>query len=477
MFDLIQKALSAHRESKCVEFKQGFDPNSPEEWCEVVKDIVAIANSGGGIIVFGLDNLGGPTGSNLDPLAQVDPADVSNKIAKYTGPVEFEFEIRELKKQGQALIAFLIKDAPIPIVFQKPGTFDIGGGRQRTAFSVGTVYFRHGAKSEPGTSGDIRRVIERRLEFIRRSWVKNVRRVVHAPLGAQVVAVQPGGGKRVPPARAVTVRAVNDPRATPVLLTRNLNLASGSFVHEEVSEGIFDEINNVIDANRILARGQQRFFLGQPVYYKVYAERQHVSQREDDLLLLLHSAVSDFYAPAIFWILKLPDELAAQAFSRMYLYPKTPHIYSLVRLSVLLGKEFSGWLYEKWHRKWIRHPQPPSFFWSFKGMISRIGAVEPRIIAARTTPTSQFSFPGAPPVGVQELMEKPERAASLTSKACMKVFEGDSAMRSIARDLDYFAYGPSLVERTRELTRAIRKAIGDQEAGDVVESNVCERIE
>ena len=56
-----------------------------------------------------------------------------------------------------------------------------------------------------------------------------------------------------------------------VRLTRDTTLSSGSFVHEEVSDGIFDEINNVVDANRILARGQKNFFLGQRVYYRIYA--------------------------------------------------------------------------------------------------------------------------------------------------------------------------------------------------------------
>lgn len=52
---LLEKALSAKRESKHIEFKHSFDPTSMGEWCEVINDIVAIANSGGGIIVFGLE--------------------------------------------------------------------------------------------------------------------------------------------------------------------------------------------------------------------------------------------------------------------------------------------------------------------------------------------------------------------------------------------------------------------------------------
>jgi hypothetical protein len=311
MLDLIAKALTAKRESKHVEFKLGFDASLSGEWCELIKDLAAIANSGGGIIVFGLDNLGLPTGESVEAITSIEPADIANKVSKYTGLVDFEFEIRSLEKKGHKLAAFVVQPVSIPLVFEKPGTYDIGSGKQRNAFSVGTVYFRHGAKSEPGTSEDIRRVIERQLEHIRRSWIKGVRKVVQAPQGSQIVAVQ-STSRNAQQFLATQVRAVNDPNAIPVRLTRDPALASGSFVHEEVSDGIFDEINNVIDANRILARGQKDFFLGQPVYYRIYAERHHVRQPEESFSLLLHNGIADFYAPALFWALGLPDRFIVQ---------------------------------------------------------------------------------------------------------------------------------------------------------------------
>ena len=98
MADLIQKALSSKRESKHIEFKKCFDPDSPQDWCEIIKDTVAIANSGGGIILFGVDNVGRPCGAVLEPIFRLDPADIANKISKYTGSVDLEFEIREVKK-------------------------------------------------------------------------------------------------------------------------------------------------------------------------------------------------------------------------------------------------------------------------------------------------------------------------------------------------------------------------------------------
>ena len=149
MSDLVHKAMTAKRESKHIEFKHGFDTNSPREWCEVIKDVVAMANSGGGIIVFGLDNHGSPSGASVSALRTSIPPDIGNKIAKYTGPTDLEFEIRELTKEKQTLFAFLVHGSGIPVIFEKPGTYDIGGGRQHSAFSAGMVYFRHGARANP----------------------------------------------------------------------------------------------------------------------------------------------------------------------------------------------------------------------------------------------------------------------------------------------------------------------------------------
>jgi len=358
-------------------------------------------------------------------------------------------------------------------VFQKPGTYDIGSGKQRTAFSVGTVYFRHGAKSEPGTSEDIRRVIERQLEHIRRSWIKGVRKVVQAPHGSQIVTVQ-STSRNVQHILATQVRAVNDPTAIPVRLTRDPALASGSFVHEQVSDGIFDEINNVVDANRILARGQTDFLLGQPVYYRIYAERHHVRQPEEMLALLLHNGIADFYAPALFWALALPDRFIVETLARLYLYPTNLQVHYLMCIGLLLGSDFCQWLFGKWRDKWKPHPQPPSFYWTFKKMISDMKGTDARLLAARVSLTTRVTFEGNPPIAVKDILEKPDQAASLVSKACMRVFQGNKDYRAVARNLDYLAYGPEVQRRGPLIAKAVIKTVGDREAGYVVETTQTE---
>ena len=471
MKDIAHRALSANRESKYIEFKNTFDPGNPGEWCELIKDIVAIGNAGGGIIVFGLDNNGVPTGTPIDSIVALDPADIANKIAKYTGPTDLECDVQLLEKSGFKLVAFLIHPVSIPLIFQRPGTYAVGSGKQCTAFSNGTVYFRHGAKSEPGTSDDIRKVIERQLELIRKSWLKGVRKVVQAPAGSQIVAISTAKRGIASDILAATVRVVNDPAATPIRLTRDRTLTSGAFIHEEISDGIFDEINNVIDANRALARGQRHFLLGQPVYYRIYAERHHVIPTEANLDLLLHSALSDFYAPFVFWILSLPVSIVASALAALYLSPKTPYIHALMRTAVLLGSDFSQWLYGQWDAKWKEYSQPPSFYWTFKEMIKKAEEVDYRIIAARVSAKEQLSVEGETSVSVAELIEAPERAASMLSKACMIVFAGTTSGRTIARKLDYLAYGSQVRARSGEIVKSVSRVVGNREAGDVVETN------
>jgi hypothetical protein len=173
-----------------------------------------MANSGGGVLIIGLDNRGQPTGFDPTPILELDEADVTNRIEKYTG-VQFDsFTISEELKAGKQLAAILVEGVSIPIVFIKPGTYAVNEKKQKTAFSAGTVYFRHGAKSEPGNTNDLRKVIERQLESIRQSWLKGVRKVVKAPPGSQIYTFPAGIEVRESSsADARAIRIVDDPDA------------------------------------------------------------------------------------------------------------------------------------------------------------------------------------------------------------------------------------------------------------------------
>ncbi len=207
------KPANAKSESKSVDFKSTFDPDRPADWCELLKDVVAMANSGGGTILIGVADDGQCTsGSAALKILQTDPAKVTDKIAKYTG-VQFDsFTVDSVRRGGRKVAMITIGWADPPMMFEKPGTYTLEDGKQqKTAFGAGTLYVRRGAKSEPARSADIARLVERNVQQARREWLADVKKVSMAPRGS-TVSVLPRG-----------VVQSSDPAATPIRITDDLS--------------------------------------------------------------------------------------------------------------------------------------------------------------------------------------------------------------------------------------------------------------
>src|SRR6266446_2029855 len=205
-------ARSAHGESTQCDFKGQFNPSSKMDWCELIKDIVAMANSGVGCILFGLDDNGQPTGLDTTDIIGYDPADITNKVLSYTVKHFAEFRMGVIEKDGIRLACLIVLGTRIPLVFVKPGTYPESESKQRTAFSVGTVYFRHGAKSEPGTSDDLAAFLDRELAVVREIWLGRLRQVVEAPADAMIKIV-PAQGVTLDESSDLAIRLTNDPDA------------------------------------------------------------------------------------------------------------------------------------------------------------------------------------------------------------------------------------------------------------------------
>jgi hypothetical protein len=205
----LESAVDHRVESTTVDYKASFDPGLAAEWVEIVKDVAAFANSGGGVIIFGLADDGTASAFDCAALEALDPAVLTDKLYKYTGQQFNGFSFLRTTKDGRTLFAIAVHAATVPIVFSKHGTYDIGGGKQKTAFSAGTVYFRHGAKSEPANADDLRLFIEDRIEQMRKAWFEGIIKVVEAPPGSQVEIRTPESIE----VAAGPVRLVNDPAA------------------------------------------------------------------------------------------------------------------------------------------------------------------------------------------------------------------------------------------------------------------------
>jgi len=213
----------AKRESRSVDFKRSFDPTSAGDWCEMVKDFVAFANSGGGTILVGVENNGTVSGEDVSAVLGIDPATFTDKIAKYTSVQFSDIGVAEASREGHPIAKITIGPSRSPIVFSSPGTYAVSEIKQKTAFGIGTLYVRHGAKSEPATSSDLSEIIERQLQSVRKEWMAGVRKVVNAPPHS-IVSVLPA---------EVTVS--NAPDAAPVRITSDSSAPAYRIVDPDVT--------------------------------------------------------------------------------------------------------------------------------------------------------------------------------------------------------------------------------------------------
>lgn len=462
--ELVQKALLVNHESRNIEFKREFDPKSRPAWCEVVKDIVAIANTGGGIIVFGLENDGTPSHADISALAAYDPADISNKVTSFTGTVDIGIEVLSLAKENVPLVGFLIASSSFPVVFEKPGTYEPGNPAKGISFAQGTIYYRHGAKSEPARGSDLHSFVQRVLRAERKGWISKVRKVTTAPAGSRIIAIPGSASSAITSIAKTSFRAVNDPKAPSILLTRDVSKATSEYVHEKISPQLFDEINNIVDLNRLLAAGQDRFVLSSEMYFRIYATRTLVSYSREDFRLFLRFALIDGYFPGLFWATKLPPEELGKALSELYLFPHPSHTHYLMRVSLLLGREFCEWLFSQWKQKWKNSIQKPSFYSTFQQMIRKLDSTDPIIAASRLGTTWYKSFPDQKQMKLSELLADRVLASKLLHDTCTRLYEkgSESSSRSMARDLDYIVHGSEIASMAGPVIGALKERVKDR---------------
>lgn len=239
--ELLILAETATSEDAQVDFKSEFSPEKKKRfWVEIVKDIAGFANTLGGVIIFGANDDGSNAPSDCMELTSFDPAKIIDQINLYTGTQFSQFSVTSVVRNGSRVAILAIEPSRVPFVFIKPGTYEVEEGKQKTAFSVGTVYFRHGAKSAPGTQDDLRASFDRELARVRQEWLGNMRLVAETPPGSTVSLV-------VPERPISDLRLSSDPNA-PAVTVRNLS-DTHPFRQTEVIRLVRNRVPNQIKFN------------------------------------------------------------------------------------------------------------------------------------------------------------------------------------------------------------------------------------
>jgi len=253
------------------------------------------------------------------------------------------------------------------------------------------------------------------------------------------------------------VRLTEDPSAHKVILTRDKNIASGTFLHEELSNELFHEINNVVDANTLLADGRQEFLLGEPVYYRIYSERNHLSYEVKNIDLLARAGIS-FYAPHLFFLANLPAKSFAKIIYDFAELEKYLQMNAIIRIAVLLGPTVCRWLFKKLHSNWGTHPQPPNYYWNLQKFMDHDWKRDSRLVAHKKTISAILTLPDdSTQYSIDMLIKDQVLTSNLLSKVCIAVFDGNKEQKNNSRLLDTLTYGKEIEKKSSSIGSELLK--------------------
>jgi hypothetical protein len=413
----------------------------------VVKAVLAFANTEGGFIVFGVDSKGKWIGFDREVIDATDPAMLTELI---NGCVLPEITGLSYTVVKHAARWFGILHTPpsevMPHVTTKEVVENLADGR-KIRLNKGAVYCRYGAKCDLATAAQYNRMIERRTEYLKSEMLRRIKEI-------EVPSVKPF--QRAVASPILRVTTTSNTGTTTVRVTRNRADAEGLLVYEELDAGLFDSINNVLETNNLLSRNKD-FIFGEEIYYRVYAEREHVSESSEQAARLSRVAIAKFYAPVCFWLLKLSPETVANVLQIVPLDSKSHNVRIVCRLAIILGQATSLWASEGLHRAWYGHAQPPNHYFTGKD-IAQIPDEDRLLTALQLSRRANVELTGkSGTIPVAELLDRPRETATLLSRACILVFDGQRDVKQECRMLDALAYGPDLAGRGADVAKFLPK--------------------
>jgi len=262
-------------ESDRVDFKESFN-KSQIAWLDIIKDIVAMANSGGGIIVFGIDDEGYSTDFNGKDMLEIDPASITDKIFSFTGVHFSKFKIYGTSHESNIIAVIEIGLTPIPIVFSHPGNYQHQGERQKSVFGIGSLYFRHGAKSEPCTSEDLSNFLNREINRTKESWLSGIRQVVEAPNDSRILVVPISSVNQS--VETQPIRIVDDPSAPVLRIDEKEYFELYPFGYHELIEALQNRYSDFLQNAKFHAI--RRPLLENPRYCKIRVLNPHKAKSQ-----------------------------------------------------------------------------------------------------------------------------------------------------------------------------------------------------
>ena len=310
---------NSRAELSAVDFKEGFDA-STRAWGDLLKDILAMANSGGGIIIFGVTDDGHHSGLNSPILSILDPARVSDKVRRYSPAARIETSIHELRYRRKLFGFLRIRQSETFVVFDSNYSYKPDGSKtQRQIFGPGIVYVRRPGGNTEATQVQLYDMIERISQRRVQQFLARIDTVARLPSDMQLIARNPsspesgfllqGDGTGFP------VRITDQPDALPVSVIETID-----------PEAPFGSLNAQVAAQvRHWKQGDPSHRVNRATLIRWYLSREELNIDDDIAEFALLSSGSSHGFP-VYWASVMSTDRLGEVLARELGAPSHPMI-------------------------------------------------------------------------------------------------------------------------------------------------------
>jgi len=179
-------------ENLTIEAKLTVDLDDPASRMQLVKELVAFANTQGGSLHVGVADDGSRPGIDADLAGKLDPSRLCDVVNSYIHPDHLEIDVvpESSDDSERTVVRISVRRYPSPpIVIAKQGNYQGTDGNQPSAFRVGDVLVRKGTKVERAARPDYQNWIQESAEAARRLLMERVALITRMPEGASLQVV------------------------------------------------------------------------------------------------------------------------------------------------------------------------------------------------------------------------------------------------------------------------------------------------
>jgi hypothetical protein len=186
--NLLRMAAAPNHETALCDLKAEFDPQ--HSWPDLAKDIVAMSNSGGGILILGVYDDGKRVGLQRSLTREFDAARINGRIESRAPGARLQTTYTEIIYYRLRYGFLTVRSNDQLVVFEKEWR-RTGSTDKKQVVRPGVLYVRGVAETRPAKQVDLSLIVQRLIQTGSQQLLARIERTAAIPLSAELIVANP----------------------------------------------------------------------------------------------------------------------------------------------------------------------------------------------------------------------------------------------------------------------------------------------